>query len=281
MTGAVGEGGGVRQMHLAVQLPRYPGPGGGARDRAGAREGIGARERIGGAARTGGARERRSSALDFGGYARLARTAERGLFDFLLLPTGIPGPEPVTVLNALAGVTERLGLVATAGPDGYEPDRLARGIAALDRLSAGRAGGPAVAVPTPGREPGPQGAPVVIREEGGAEPAEVVLAASRGLARPGVKVLARFDFTREGFAEGDLAEADAALALAGRLDAPVQSGALDGYVLLPDPAVGGRGLDAFVERVVPLLQQRGSLRTAYRGSTLREHLGLPFPVGKG
>ena len=35
-----------------------------------------------------------------------------------------------------------------------------------------------------------------------------------------------------------------------------------------------RGLDLFVERVVPDLQRRGLLRDAYTGATLREHLGL-------
>jgi hypothetical protein len=54
----------------------------------------------------------------------------------------------------------------------------------------------------------------------------------------------------------------------------VRSGDVDGYVLVPDPAPGGHGLDAFVDRVVPLLQAQGALRTAYRGSTLRDHLGL-------
>ncbi|MFD8091957.1 hypothetical protein ACFWB7_17565 [Streptomyces solisilvae] len=37
------------------------------------------------------------------------------------------------------------------------------------------------------------------------------------------------------------------------------------------------GLDDFVDRVVPLLQERGVFRTAYTGSTLRDHLGLPHP----
>jgi hypothetical protein len=75
-------------------------------------------------------------------------------------------------------------------------------------------------------------------------------------------------------------QTDPAYALAARLDAPVQAGVVDGYVLLPDAAAGARGLDAFVDRVVPPLQQRGSLRTAYRGTTLREHLGLPRPAWK-
>lgn len=37
------------------------------------------------------------------------------------------------------------------------------------------------------------------------------------------------------------------------------------------------GLDEFVDRVVPLLQERGSLRADYAGSTLRDNLGLPVP----
>ncbi|GAA3070373.1 hypothetical protein GCM10020000_63580 [Streptomyces olivoverticillatus] len=41
------------------------------------------------------------------------------------------------------------------------------------------------------------------------------------------------------------------------------------------------GLDDFVERVVPLLQERGAFRTEYSGHTLREHLGLARPAGKG
>ncbi len=40
-----------------------------------------------------------------------------------------------------------------------------------------------------------------------------------------------------------------------------------------------RGLDEFVDHVVPLLQERGSLRTDYAGTTLRDNLGLPVPGG--
>jgi alkanesulfonate monooxygenase SsuD/methylene tetrahydromethanopterin reductase-like flavin-dependent oxidoreductase (luciferase family) len=35
------------------------------------------------------------------------------------------------------------------------------------------------------------------------------------------------------------------------------------------------GLDEFVDRVVPLLQERGLLRADYAGETLRDNLGLP------
>jgi hypothetical protein len=33
-------------------------------------------------------------------------------------------------------------------------------------------------------------------------------------------------------------------------------------------------LDDFVDRVVPLLRERGVFRTEYTGTTLRHHLGL-------
>lgn len=38
------------------------------------------------------------------------------------------------------------------------------------------------------------------------------------------------------------------------------------------------GLDPFVGKVVPLLQERGVFRTEYEGTTLRENLGLA-PLG--
>ena len=37
------------------------------------------------------------------------------------------------------------------------------------------------------------------------------------------------------------------------------------------------GIDEFVDKVVPLLQERGSLRAEYTSSTLRDNLGLPVP----
>jgi hypothetical protein len=43
------------------------------------------------------------------------------------------------------------------------------------------------------------------------------------------------------------------------------------------PDVTADGLPAFVDEVVPILQRRGVFRTEYRGSTLREHYGLPVP----
>lgn len=52
----------------------------------------------------------------------------------------------------------------------------------------------------------------------------------------------------------------------------VQEDACDGFILVPHITPGG--LDPFVDKVVPLLQERGVLRTEYEGSTLRENLGL-------
>lgn len=52
----------------------------------------------------------------------------------------------------------------------------------------------------------------------------------------------------------------------------VHTDACDGFVLAPHLTPGG--LDDFVELVVPLLQERGVLRSEYRTTTLREHLGL-------
>jgi FMN-dependent oxidoreductase (nitrilotriacetate monooxygenase family) len=52
----------------------------------------------------------------------------------------------------------------------------------------------------------------------------------------------------------------------------LENGAADGFNLMP-PLLPG-GLDDFVDKVVPELQNRGIYRTEYTGRTLREHLGL-------
>ncbi|WP_234363741.1 MULTISPECIES: LLM class flavin-dependent oxidoreductase [unclassified Streptomyces] len=56
------------------------------------------------------------------------------------------------------------------------------------------------------------------------------------------------------------------------------SGAADGFNIMP--AVLPSGLEAFVDRVVPILQERGLFRTEYTGTTLREHYGLPRPANR-
>lgn len=47
---------------------------------------------------------------------------------------------------------------------------------------------------------------------------------------------------------------------------------LAGTILVPH--VTPAGLDAFADRVVPLLQERGVFRADYTGPTLRDHLGV-------
>ena len=60
--------------------------------------------------------------------------------------------------------------------------------------------------------------------------------------------------------------------IADEIDRYIQADACDGFILVPH--LTPHGLDEFVDRVVPLLQERGAFRTEYAGETLREHLGL-------
>ncbi|MFI8071028.1 NtaA/DmoA family FMN-dependent monooxygenase [Streptomyces sp. NPDC086033] len=404
------------------------------------------------------------SQIEFSSFEHLARTAERGLFDFLFLAEGlrlrehkglihdldvVGRPESITVLSALAGVTDHLGLAATVNATFNEPFELARRFATLDHLSGGRAAWNVVTssdaftgenfrrggfldradryrraaeflettrelwdswtpdgAPRPFVHRGrhfdiageftvprpPQGSPVVIQagdsDEGrefAASAADVVFArhssleegrvfyadVKRRLAKygrtpddlkimPGIGVvlgdtaaeaqekaaeirrqqtspqtalltleqiwgvdLSSYDpdgplpdidpvadpaLTQGRTRRGDtvaIAEKWAALsrekglsirqtvieaggrqlligtpdAVATELDEFVQREAADGFVLVPHLTPGG--LDDFVDDVVPLLQERGAFRTAYRGATLRSHLGLPDPVRKG
>ena len=56
------------------------------------------------------------------------------------------------------------------------------------------------------------------------------------------------------------------------------NGAADGFNIMP-PLLPSM-LDVFSAEVVPLLQRRGLFRTAYAGTTLREHYGLPWPASR-
>jgi hypothetical protein len=44
------------------------------------------------------------------------------------------------------------------------------------------------------------------------------------------------------------------------------------------PPIYPDGLDSFVDKVVPELQNRGIFRTEYEGASLRENLGLAYPA---
>ncbi|MDV7219962.1 NtaA/DmoA family FMN-dependent monooxygenase [Streptomyces prunicolor] len=407
---------------------------------------------------------RSKSQIGFSSFEHLARTAERGHFDFFFLAEGlrlrehkgrihdldvVGRPEALTVLNALAAVTSRIGLAATVNATFNEPYELARRLATLDHLSGGRAawnvvtssdaftgenfrrGGyldradryaraaefVAVArelwdswtpdgLSRPFAHRGqhfdiageftvprsPQGHPVVIQagdsgegREFAAQTADVIFtrhgtledgrafyADVKGrLAKygrsvddlkimPGVSVvlgdtaaeaqeraaeirrqqvspqnailaleqiwgtdLSSYDpdgpfpdfdpvpdasLTQGRTRRGDtvaMAEKWRALsrekglsirqtvieasgrqsfigtpeAVAAELETFVRQDAADGFILVPHLTPGG--LDEFVDRVVPLLQERGAFRTEYRGTTLRSHLGLPDPAGEG
>jgi FMN-dependent oxidoreductase (nitrilotriacetate monooxygenase family) len=65
--------------------------------------------------------------------------------------------------------------------------------------------------------------------------------------------------------------------VAEEIDLYVQSDACDGFILVPH--LTPHGLDEFVDKVVPLLQERGTFRTEYHGHTLRDHLGLVPATG--
>ncbi|MFJ2781910.1 NtaA/DmoA family FMN-dependent monooxygenase [Kitasatospora sp. NPDC087315] len=97
---------------------------------------------------------RSRSQIEFDSFLHLARTAERGKFDFFFLAEGLRlrehkgaiydldvagRPESLTVLSALAAVTTRLGLAATVNSTFNEPYEVARRLASLDHLSDGRA----------------------------------------------------------------------------------------------------------------------------------------------
>ncbi|MGW7637420.1 LLM class flavin-dependent oxidoreductase [Streptomyces decoyicus] len=84
-------------------------------------------------------------------FQHLAQTAERGKLDSVFFADGLAlrgkaehnaldGFEPLTLLAALATVTERIGLIATVSTTFNEPFHTARRFASLDHISGGRAG---------------------------------------------------------------------------------------------------------------------------------------------
>jgi len=94
--------------------------------------------------------------FNFAHLKRFAQTLERGRFDaffmadhlaVLNMPIDalkrshtVTSFDPLTLLPALAAVTERLGLIATGSTTFDQPYHLARKFASLDHLSGGRAG---------------------------------------------------------------------------------------------------------------------------------------------
>jgi alkanesulfonate monooxygenase SsuD/methylene tetrahydromethanopterin reductase-like flavin-dependent oxidoreductase (luciferase family) len=74
-----------------------------------------------------------ASGLDVESAVEVARSAQRGLLDFIM-------SDDLTVLAALAGMTDHLGLVGVIDTTSTEPFEAARQLATLDHLSDGRAG---------------------------------------------------------------------------------------------------------------------------------------------
>jgi FMN-dependent oxidoreductase (nitrilotriacetate monooxygenase family) len=82
--------------------------------------------------------------MNFEHLAQCARIGEAGQFDFVFFPgpreQGHVQLDPLTLMAALAAVTSRIGLVATASTSVQDPFHLARKLASIDHLSEGRAG---------------------------------------------------------------------------------------------------------------------------------------------
>jgi FMN-dependent oxidoreductase (nitrilotriacetate monooxygenase family) len=93
------------------------------------------------------------SQIEFSTFRHVAQTAEQGKFDFFFLAEGLRlreqggkiydldvmgRPDTLTVLAALAAVTERIGLTGTINSTFNEPYEVARQFASLDHLSGGR-----------------------------------------------------------------------------------------------------------------------------------------------
>lgn len=91
------------------------------------------------------------ASVNFAYYKQQAQLAEKAKFDFAFVadslhiqakssPHYLNRFEPLTVLSALAAVTEHIGLVATITVSYTEPFQVARQVASLDHISGGRAG---------------------------------------------------------------------------------------------------------------------------------------------
>ncbi|MCD0451496.1 LLM class flavin-dependent oxidoreductase [Actinocorallia sp. API 0066] len=92
-----------------------------------------------------------SNTISLRHYQQLAQKAEEGKLDSIFFADGVAlfgnvkynaleHFEPLTLLSAIAAVTEHIGLIATASTTYNEPFNLARKFASLDHISGGRAG---------------------------------------------------------------------------------------------------------------------------------------------
>ncbi|HEX4572423.1 MAG TPA: LLM class flavin-dependent oxidoreductase [Dongiaceae bacterium] len=107
--------------------------------------------------------------FNFAHLARFAQTLERGKFDAFFMAdhlavlnmpmealkrsATVTSFDPLTLLPALAVVTERIGLIATSSTTFDQPYHLARKFASLDHISGGRAGWNLVTTANPDAAP--------------------------------------------------------------------------------------------------------------------------------
>ncbi len=62
--------------------------------------------------------------------------------------------------------------------------------------------------------------------------------------------------------------------VADKIQAIFETGVIDGFI------IGTGGLASFVDRVIPILQERGIFRREYEADTLRGNLGLTYPTSR-
>lgn len=85
------------------------------------------------------------------------------------------------------------------------------------------------------------------------------------------------DVLAHGVIEFHPAIAGPSIEIADFMQAWFEADAADGFWVVPD--VFEDGIDAFVDGVVPILQERGLFHRDYEGHTLRHHLGAPAQYG--
>ncbi|MTE13553.1 NtaA/DmoA family FMN-dependent monooxygenase [Nocardia aurantiaca] len=128
--------------------------------------------------------------------------------------------------------------------------------------------------PVPTIDPDPDAAPII---QGRAFVHQDRFATARRLREVAeTKKLSLREVVIDQFERGPLVGTPAQVAR--HIDEFVNDDGSDGFIL--GSHLVPWGLDEFVDRVVPLLQDRGVLRADYTGTTLRDNLGLP-PVRSG
>ena len=102
-------------------------------------------------------RSQKDAHINIRHYVEIAQTAERAKFDMIFLADSasvrqadieaqcrsvqfIANFEPITLLSAIAMMTEHIGLIATASTSFNEPYHVARKFASLDHISGGTSG---------------------------------------------------------------------------------------------------------------------------------------------